>query len=122
MQVHIKGGSKRQKQLVRSMVKFCQKKLMPKMTNIEINLKLRNFGKDESLGYAIPSMTLGPAKGYETGGKYNKYNNNQPTTIMEGNTYHHHNHASYNNEKMIISLERIIRCLSNLSEEYLNFY
>ena len=37
------------------MIKFCQKKLMPKMTNIEINLKLRNFGKDESLGYAIPS-------------------------------------------------------------------
>ena len=59
------------------------------------------------LGHAIPSMTLGPAKGYETGGKYNKYNNNQPTTIMEGNTYHHHNHASYNNEKMIISLERL---------------
>ena len=74
------------------------------------------------LGYAIPSMTLGPAKGYETGGKYNKYNNNQPTTIMEGNTYHHHNHASYNNEKMIISLERIIRCLSNLSEDFHNAF
>ncbi len=55
MQVHIKGGSKRQKQLVRSMVNFCQKKLMPKMYNIEVNINLRNFGKDDSLGYAIPS-------------------------------------------------------------------
>ena len=55
MQVHIKGGSKRQKQLVKSMVKFCQKKLMPKMYNVEININLRNFGKDDSLGYAIPS-------------------------------------------------------------------
>ena len=55
MQVHIKGGSKRQKQLVRSMVNFCQKKLMPKMYNVEININLRNFGKDDSLGYAIPS-------------------------------------------------------------------
>ena len=54
MQVHIKGGSKRQKQLVKSMVKFCQKKLMPKMYNVEININLRNFGKDDSLGYAIP--------------------------------------------------------------------
>ena len=55
MQVHIKGGSKRQKELVRSMVKFCQKKLMPKMYNVEVNINLRNFGKDDSLGYAIPS-------------------------------------------------------------------
>ena len=55
MQVHIKGGSKRQKELVRSMVKFCQKKLMPKMYNVAVNINLRTFGKDDSLGYAIPS-------------------------------------------------------------------
>ena len=28
---------------------------MPKMYNVEVNINLRNFGKDDSLGYAIPS-------------------------------------------------------------------
>ena len=33
-----------------------------------------------------------------------------------------HDHASYNNEEVAISLERIIRCLSNLSEDFHNAF
>ena len=55
MFVTIKGGSKRQKELAESMVVFCQKKLMPKMYNLEINMHIKEFGKDENCGYAWPA-------------------------------------------------------------------
>ena len=46
MIINIKGGKPRQKELVRSMVKFAHKKLMPRMKNLELNICIKDFGKD----------------------------------------------------------------------------
>ena len=55
MQIRIRGGSKTQKKYVRSMVEFCQQMLMPRMNSLEINVRIKNFGKDDSMGYALPT-------------------------------------------------------------------
>jgi len=55
MQIRIRGGSKTQKKYVRSMVEFCQQMLMPRMTTLDIHVSIKNFGKSDALGYAIPS-------------------------------------------------------------------
>ena len=60
MQVYIRGGSKRQKQLVRSMAEFCHQKLMPRMGSVIVNFQLKNFGRDDSLGYCIPEDNADP--------------------------------------------------------------
>ena len=52
--INIIGGTKRQKRLTKSMVEFCYNKLMPRMYNLQINIQLRNFGKDNSYGYCLP--------------------------------------------------------------------
>ena len=57
MIVNIVGGSKSQKKHTRSMVQYCVDKMMPRMQNIEVNVHIKDFGKDDSLGYAIPSDT-----------------------------------------------------------------
>ena len=55
MIVSVKGGSRSQKKHVKSMVKFCVKKLMPRMQNLEFNISIKPFGKDDSWGYCIPT-------------------------------------------------------------------
>ena len=55
MHINITGGSQSQKKYARSIIKFCVAKMMPRMHNLEINLHIKDFGKDDSLGYAIPS-------------------------------------------------------------------
>ena len=55
MFVSIKGGTRTQKQYVKSMVEFCVKKMMPRMQNLEFNINIKSFGKDDSWGYCIPS-------------------------------------------------------------------
>ena len=51
MVINITGGKQRQKELVQSMVEFVQQKLMPRMHNLEINVRITDFGKDNSYGY-----------------------------------------------------------------------
>ena len=51
MVINITGGKQRQKELVQSMVEFVQQKLMPRMHNLEINVRIKDFGKDNSYGY-----------------------------------------------------------------------
>jgi hypothetical protein len=58
MQINIKGGSKSQKKHAKSMVEFCVKKMMPRMRNLEFNLHLKNFGRDDSWGYCIQMSTV----------------------------------------------------------------
>ena len=56
MIINITGGSKSQKKYAESIVNFCAKKLMPKMrSGLEINIFLKDFGKDDNLGYAVPA-------------------------------------------------------------------
>ena len=55
MNIHVKGGSKSQKKHIKSMVEFCVGKMMPRMSNLEFNIHIKNFGKDDSWGYCIPS-------------------------------------------------------------------
>ena len=55
MEVNIKGGSQTQKKYVKSIAEFCCKKLMPRMTNsLTLNFHIKDFGKDETLGYCLP--------------------------------------------------------------------
>ena len=54
MEVIIKGGSATQKKYAESITYFVCKKLMPRMKNITINIHIKNFGKDDTLGYCLP--------------------------------------------------------------------
>lgn len=51
--VNLKGGTRTQKKYAKSMVEFCAKMLMPRVSNLEINLHLYKFKKDDSYGYAL---------------------------------------------------------------------
>jgi len=51
--INIKGGTKTQKKYTKSMVKFCADMLMPRIHNLEINLRLKDFKEDDSYGYAL---------------------------------------------------------------------
>jgi len=54
MVVTVTGGKKAQQEYVKSVVEFCQKKLMPRMTNIDIDVRLRHFSKnEENCGYCL---------------------------------------------------------------------
>lgn len=55
MLVNVIGGSKSQRKHTTKMVEFCVKKLMPKMKSLEVNVHIKDFKKDSSLGYAIPT-------------------------------------------------------------------
>lgn len=52
--IHVKGGTWTQRRYVQSIAEFTMQKLMPKMHDIEIDIKLRKFGKDTSFGYCMP--------------------------------------------------------------------
>jgi len=55
MEVNIKGGSQTQKKYVKSIAEFCCKMLMPRMMNsLVLNFHIKDFGKDETLGYCLP--------------------------------------------------------------------
>ena len=60
MDIHVKGGSKSQKKYVKSMINFCAKKMMPRMKNLEFNVHIKNFGRDDSWGYCIPTDYADP--------------------------------------------------------------
>jgi hypothetical protein len=51
--VNLKGGTRTQKKYAKSMVEFCAKMLMPRVSNLEVNLHLYKFKKDDSYGYAL---------------------------------------------------------------------
>ena len=53
MQISIKGGTKSQKKYVRSITKFSVKLMMPRMHSLELNIRIRSFGKDDGYGYCI---------------------------------------------------------------------
>jgi len=55
MFVTVRGGNQSQKKHVKSMVEYCVKKMMPRMKTLEINVHIKEFGKDDSWGYCIPS-------------------------------------------------------------------
>ena len=48
MQINFTGGSKSQRKHTESILHFCKSKLMPRMHSLELNVRFRDFGKDES--------------------------------------------------------------------------
>jgi hypothetical protein len=60
MYISIRGGSRSQKKYVKSMVEFCVSKMMPRMRNLEFEINLKNFGRDDSWGYCIPADHADP--------------------------------------------------------------
>ena len=52
MNITINGGSASQKKHVRSLTKFCVRKLMPRIYNLNITIKLVNL-KDDAYGYCL---------------------------------------------------------------------
>lgn len=53
--ITVTGGSWRQRKYVKSIAEFCVRKLMPKMQDLEIEIKLRKFAKNASAyGYCMP--------------------------------------------------------------------
>lgn len=51
--INVKGGTKSQQKYVKSITNYVVGKLMPRMKNIEFNIRLRDFGKDPSYGYCL---------------------------------------------------------------------
>lgn len=51
MIIKVKGGTANQKKRVESVTKFCAKKLMPRMKNLEITVHLKDLKKDDVYGY-----------------------------------------------------------------------
>jgi hypothetical protein len=53
MKISIKGGTKSQKKYVRSITKFCVNKLMPRMSSLELDIRIHSSGKDDSYGSCL---------------------------------------------------------------------
>lgn len=54
MHINITGGKSYQKQRIVSVIEFCQNKLMPKMKDLEIDVKLRKFDpKEDACGFCL---------------------------------------------------------------------
>lgn len=51
MMVKVKGGSKKQKQYVTSVVKFCADKLMPRIKDLDITVQLKDLSKQDVYGF-----------------------------------------------------------------------
>lgn len=54
MEINVKGGSARQRMYVESIAAFTLNHLMPRMKSIILNIQIKSFGKDETLGYCLP--------------------------------------------------------------------
>lgn len=53
--ITVTGGSWRQRRYVKSIAEFCINKLMPRMQDIEVDIRLKKFTKDSSYGYCMPT-------------------------------------------------------------------
>lgn len=53
--ITVTGGSKKQREYTKGIAAFCLQKLMPRMYDLDINIKLKRFGKDTSYGYCMPT-------------------------------------------------------------------
>lgn len=53
--INVTGGSWTQRKHVKSIAEFTMQKLMPRMNDITVNIKLKRFGKDNSYGYCMPT-------------------------------------------------------------------
>jgi hypothetical protein len=49
--IRVTGGSASQKKYITSVVEFCQKKLMPRMNNLEITVRLKDLTKTDCYGF-----------------------------------------------------------------------
>ena len=55
MEINIKGGTVTQKKYAESITWFVCRKLMPRLMNkLVINIHIKAFGKDDTLGYCLP--------------------------------------------------------------------
>tara|TARA_A100000164_G_C21743311_1_gene693393 strand:+ start:464 stop:943 length:480 start_codon:yes stop_codon:yes gene_type:complete len=54
MEINVTGGSARQRMYVESIAAFTLNHLMPRMKSIILNIQIKSFGKDETLGYCLP--------------------------------------------------------------------
>lgn len=56
MDIQIKGGKKYQREYARSMIEFCQQKLMPRMQYLTLDVYLKDYGtKFEDYGFCHPT-------------------------------------------------------------------
>ena len=62
MRISIKGGTTSQKHYVKSITEFCVNNLMPRMHSLELNICIRDFGKDECYGYCLSTNEVNPAR------------------------------------------------------------
>jgi hypothetical protein len=53
--INVTGGSRKQREYATGIAAFCLEKLMPRIGNIEVDIKLKRFGKDSSFGYCMPA-------------------------------------------------------------------
>lgn len=53
MIVTVKGGSRNQKKYITSIVNFCVTKMMPRMRNLEITVRLKDLTKQGAYGYCF---------------------------------------------------------------------
>lgn len=53
MQINVIGGKPSQRKYVESIAAYCVRKFLPRHRNLEVEIKLKNFGKDATHGYCL---------------------------------------------------------------------
>ena len=53
MIINVKGGTASQRNHVRSMVEYCAKKLMPRITDLDITIKFKDLRKQNAYGFCM---------------------------------------------------------------------
>ena len=51
--ITVTGGSKNQRKYAESMAAYCLKKFLPRHRTVNVEIKIKNFGKDDSYGYCL---------------------------------------------------------------------
>lgn len=52
--IFVSGGSRTQRKYAESIAQFCFDKLMPRQQNLDVNIIIKSFGKDDNYGYCLP--------------------------------------------------------------------
>jgi len=52
--ITVRGGSRTQRKHTKSIAEFCIAKLLPRHQNLDIDINIKSFGKDNNYGYCLP--------------------------------------------------------------------
>ena len=72
MEMIVTGGTATQRKHAEGIAWFSANKLMPRMDSLIVNIKIKSFGKDDTLGYCLPDDDANEARPREFNIEINK--------------------------------------------------